>query len=135
MAQLVVGEHFHVVTWAPTTDQHRQHRGFDQAELLARVFAKELSLPCRTLLKREPGPAQTGLSASERSVGPQMSSCSTAAELRGLRVLLVDDVVTTGATLSAAGKALKQVGASRVLGVAAAHPAGANAEIEPWPEK
>lgn len=108
-----------VVAWAPTTAARRRRRGFDQAELLARITADGLGVPCRSLLARHPGPAQTGRSLAERAVGPAFEVRRPVA---GLRVLLVDDVVTTGATLSAAGRALVAAGALEVHGAAAAHP-------------
>jgi predicted amidophosphoribosyltransferase len=108
---------FDVVTWAPTTPQHRRARGFDQAELLARSIGPALGLPVRGLLTRLPGPAQTGARRAERRVGPQLRARPDAA---GRRVLLVDDVVTTGATMAAAAAALRRGGASQVLGLAAA---------------
>jgi predicted amidophosphoribosyltransferase len=106
-----------VVTWVPTTAARRRERGFDQAELLARAVARRLRLPCRPLLRRAPGPAQTGRSRAERRTAPPAFTPRRPA--RG-PVLLVDDVVTTGATASAAARALRAGGAPRVLLLAAA---------------
>lgn len=105
-----------VVTWAPTTDDRRRRRGFDHAELLARAVARRLGRPCRQLLARAPGPPQTGRSRAARQVGPRLDA---RAAVRGA-VLLVDDVVTTGATATAAASALRRAGASHVEVVAAA---------------
>jgi predicted amidophosphoribosyltransferase len=106
-----------VVTWVPTTAARRRERGFDQAELLARATARRLRLPCRRLLGRGVGPAQTGRSRAERRASPPSFTAR-----RPVRdpVLLVDDVVTTGATASAAAHALRRAGAPRVLLLAAA---------------
>jgi predicted amidophosphoribosyltransferase len=106
-----------VVTWAPTTPARRRRRGFDQARLLARAVARQRGVPCRSLLRRRPGPAQTGRDAVARHAGPGFAGVGGA---EGLRVLLVDDVVTTGATVAAAARALKEAGASEVHVVAAA---------------
>jgi predicted amidophosphoribosyltransferase len=105
-----------VVTWAPTTGDRRRARGFDQAELLARAVAHELGRPCRGLLERRPGPAQTGRALHERRDGPRFAVRSC---VEG-HVLLVDDVVTSGATCTAAAGALKAAGATAVAVVAAA---------------
>lgn len=105
-----------VVTWIPTTSSRRRLRGFDQAELLARSTARALCAPVRGLLVRQPGPPQTGRSRAERQRGPAL----WARPLGGERVLIVDDVVTTGATLEAGARALLDQGASRVSAVALA---------------
>ncbi len=107
----------HLVTWAPTSAGRARQRGFDQAELLARAVARELGVPCRRLLFRSHGTAQTGHSRAERLHGP---SFRARVPREGLRVLLVDDVVTTGATLTAASNALLAVGISEVRCIAAA---------------
>lgn len=119
VAGLVSADEVDLVTWAPTTDLRRRSRGFDHAELLARRVARELGRPCWATLAREPGPPQTGRTLVERRDGPEFTARRT---VKRASVLLVDDVVTTGATLAAAASALRSVGAARVIGVAAAHP-------------
>jgi predicted amidophosphoribosyltransferase len=105
-----------VVTWAPTTAARRRARGFDPAEVLARPLARRLGLPAARLLDRRPGPPQTGLPAVERRAGPVFVARRRAPP----RVLLVDDVATTGATLAAAALALRDAGADIVVAVTAA---------------
>ena len=103
------------VTWVPTTGRRRRRRGFDQSALLARAVARRLSVPSRAMLRRLPGPHQTGRSRSERLAGPALGL------RRGVRVparvLLVDDVATTGASLSTAARWLKEAGAREVHAV------------------
>jgi predicted amidophosphoribosyltransferase len=108
-----------VVTWAPTSSARRHARGYDQAELLARRVAAGLRCPCRRLLRRSDGAGpQTFRGRQERLRAPPTFVVARGVE--GLAVLLVDDVVTTGATLRAAASALRSAGAARVAVLAAA---------------
>lgn len=104
------------ITWAPTTARRRRGRGFDHARLLAGALARRLDLPCRPVLVRGPGPAQTGRPCAERWQGPHF----TAVRAVPAGVLVVDDVITTGATLAAAARALRAAGCPQVHGVATA---------------
>jgi predicted amidophosphoribosyltransferase len=104
------------VTWAPTGPSRRRARGYDQAELLARAVARRWGLPCRPLLRRLPGPAQAGQSGANRRANPRFEAVGRAPS----RVVVVDDVATTGATLAAAARALRATGTEIVLGVVAA---------------
>jgi predicted amidophosphoribosyltransferase len=101
------------VTWPPTACARARRRGFDQAEHLARAVARELGLPARSLLRRRPGPAQTGRSRADRARGPVFVARTA---VPGGRLLVVDDVATTGATLAGAAAALRQAGARQVEG-------------------
>ena len=119
MARLVPAGAVDLVTWAPTTELRRRSRGFDHAEVLARQVGRRLGLPVAATLRRIPGPPQTGRTLLERRDGPQFLA---AVSLVGRSVALVDDVVTTGATLSSAARTLRSAGADHVVGLAAAHP-------------
>ena len=104
-----------VVTWAPTTVSHQHERGMDHAELIARHIGVLLALPVKRLLRRVNAISQTGLDRDERLVTPEF----VARPLRRQRnVLVIDDVVTTGATFRAATQALVSVGALLVICVA-----------------
>lgn len=117
MATLVACTDADLVSWVPTTTARRRQRGFDQGRLLALGVARRLRLPCRRLLRRRRGPAQTGRSRSQRLAGPVLDVAGPAVPAR---VLLVDDVVTTGATLSEAARRLRQAGVEEVRAVVAA---------------
>lgn len=105
-----------VVTWLPTTSGRRRRRGYDQARLLAVALAGAADTPCRPLLRRIDDRAQTGRARRERLRGPTLVAA------RGVEgaVVLVDDVVTTAASLRAGAQALTEAGARRVHGVALA---------------
>jgi len=105
-----------LVTFPPTTPARRRARGFDQAQLLARRVGGHLDLPVVTGLRRRTGPAQTGLPGALRRVGPSFVPRARLPD----RVLLVDDVCTTGATLRHAAAAVRMAGARHVVGVVAA---------------
>ena len=115
MARLLDARSVDVVTWIPTSRRRRRGRGFDQAELLAREVGRRLRRPCRDLLSREPGPPQTGQPFEQRTRGPGL----TARRVEG-SVLVVDDVITSGATIRAAAVALRRGGAREVHALLAA---------------
>jgi predicted amidophosphoribosyltransferase len=107
-----------VVTWIPTTAARRHRRGYDQAALLARALARRWGRPCRPLLARRPGPAQTGRSRTDRNQGIPLLVRS-----RGpvsFPVVLVDDVITTGASVRSAAAVLRAAGAPWIGAVAIA---------------
>lgn len=114
-----------VVTWVPTTTGRRRTRGYDQGELIARLVARHLGVPCRALLRRTDDRSQTGSSLDERRRGPALTPRGSSAHA----VLLVDDVRTTGASLSAAATTLRVAGARFVVGATlAATPAARSSE-------
>jgi ComF family protein len=91
-------------------------RGFNQAELLARYVAKRRGLPLLNALRRKrPTEVQAGLAmAGRRRNVAGAFTARPAADVKGKRILLIDDVMTTGATASACASALKRAGAASV---------------------
>lgn len=96
-----------LITWAPTSELRRMERGIDHAELIARHLGALVGIPARRTLRRVGDSRQTGSSREQRrhSVG------FVARAHRGhVRVVVIDDVVTTGATMRAAVGALAGAG-------------------------
>jgi ComF family protein len=113
-----------LVTWVPVHESRRRERGFDQAEALARAMAARLSLPVEACLRRrQRTTAQHGLGQSERAsntAGAFTAAAGAPGRLRGRWVIIVDDIVTTGATLAGCAAALAEGGALAVSAVAVA---------------
>ena len=106
------------ITWVPLSRRRLRKRGYDQAELLAKLIAKHLGQrPVRLLkkLRDTPPQSQTGSPEKRRANIAGAYACLRPALVRGKRILLVDDIVTTGATLSEAAKVLKNAGAKEVI--------------------
>ena len=102
----------------PLHAERRRERGHNQAEQIARPLAKSLRLKLAAplLVRVKPRPAQLVLSRSERWKAVRSAYVARDdADLKDATILLVDDVMTTGATLDACARALKKAGAKRVL--------------------
>jgi ComF family protein len=120
-----VGEGATVVVPVPVHADRERQRGYDQATLIAEVAAANLGLPCvRALERSRATQAQFELDRDERSANVagafRVRDRRAAAALTGQWVLLVDDVITTGATLAACGVALEAAGASAVSAITVA---------------
>jgi len=112
-----------IVVPVPLHPLRQRERGYNQAELIARPLAKRLGIPLRTylLVRTKPRPAQRRLTRHERWQTVRGAFATrTGAQVDKLRVLLVDDVFTTGATLDSCSRSLLQAGAARVIGLTVA---------------
>ncbi len=106
-----------VISWIPLGRKRLRHRGYDQARLIAEEIAKRTGLPCRQLLKKiKDNGAQslTKTAAARRENVAGVYALYDKTGVSGLRILLVDDVVTTGSTMSEAARILRRAGAKTV---------------------
>jgi ComF family protein len=116
------GRQFDIIVPVPLHPTRQRERGFNQAGLIAELLGARISIPCKPVLKRiRYTTTQTALDRAER-----MENLHNAfrlrknADMRGLRVLLIDDVLTTGSTLSECARVLKRAGAISVHAATAA---------------
>lgn len=110
------------VTWVPLSAKRLRARGFDQARLLAEALAAGAGLPCAPLLEKiRHSPPQSSLrSRAQRRQNAAGAYRCLGAEMKGRHILLVDDIVTSGATLTECARMLRRAGAARVTAITAA---------------
>ena len=112
-----------VIVPVPLHPARRRERGYNQAELIAKPLARRLGTPLGTylLVRTKPRPPRLLLSRRERWLTVRGAyEMRRGAQVDNLRVLLIDDVFTTGATLDACARALKKAGAKNVMGLTVA---------------
>jgi ComF family protein len=112
-----------VIVPVPLHRLREKERGYNQAELLAKPLAKRLRLPCQPVLlvRTRPRPDKRLLSFDERWASVRGAFATRpGTQVDNRRVLLVDDVLTTGATLDACARALREAGAKSVIGLTVA---------------
>ena len=113
-----LGGEFDLVTWVPVSRERERERGYDQAFLLARETAKHWDTkPVRLLRKTRDNAAQSGLSSAAERQGNVLGVYKTenTEMLKNARVLLIDDILTTGSTLGECVRVLKEAGAKSVV--------------------
>lgn len=112
-----LGTEFDMVTWVTPSIRRQLRRGFDHGRKLAKHVAKELDLPLvRTLTKKlHNAPQSISLTASQRQANVlDAFKPHKPQRFKGKRILLIDDVITTGATAAECAKTLKIGGAASV---------------------
>ncbi len=112
-----------VIVPVPVHASRLRERGYNQAELIARPLARRLGIPFRSylLLRTKSRPDKLKLTLRERwRTVKGAYAIRQGTRVDNLRVLLVDDVMTTGATLDACSRALRGAGATSVVGLVVA---------------
>ena len=112
-----LADNFDVITWVPVSRRRLRSRGYDQAKLLAAVVSKQLEVPLVSALgKRADNPAQSGINDPQQRAENVRGVYAARKEVcAGKRILLIDDVITTGSTMESAALALRSVGAVSVV--------------------
>jgi ComF family protein len=104
-----------VITHIPTATSRERARGYDQSELVARAVAGQKKILHTTLLTRHGQTRQVGATRQKRQrQAAEMFNVRKPELIGGARILLVDDILTTGASLEAAARVLKDAGAKQV---------------------
>lgn len=115
---------FDILTWIPISHRRKRKRGYDQVELIAEALAQELAVTAMPCLKKiQDNPAQSGIAgqAERRANVLGVYQVLDADAVAGQRVLLLDDIVTTGSTAGECARVLLTAGAKEVrLAVVAA---------------
>ncbi len=114
---------FDFITAIPLHHKKNRERGYNQARWIAKGFSKQMATPLDTsLIKRKVYTvSQTRLDREERLQNMENAFVSSR-PLKGLKIGIIDDVLTTGATMSACAKALKRNGAAHVTAITLATP-------------
>jgi competence protein ComFC len=109
-------DEFDLIVPVPLHPKRKRDRGFNQAELLAVSLGRLIAIPCRKALRRIRATLpQVGLTHSQRLENVHKAfRCSAPQHISKRRILLIDDVMTTGATVECAAQALMDAGALRV---------------------
>jgi len=111
---------FDYIMPVPLHLSRKRERGYNQSRILAEEISKTVSVPLleKVLIRKKKTKDQTHLSPEERERNVRGAFVARAdSTLRGKKVILVDDVMTTGATLKECARVLKQAGAREVIGV------------------
>lgn len=110
-------EEFDLLTWVPVSRKRLKKRGYDQVALLAQAVGQELEIvPVPTLRKVRDNPPQSRITgfAQRKANVLGVYNVIDRSQIQGKRILLLDDILTTGATLSECARVLRTEGAEEV---------------------
>jgi ComF family protein len=118
-----VQEKYDLIVWVPVSKWRKLKRGYDQVELIAHALCRELQItPVSCLKKIRHNPPQSGIASAAQRRANVLGAYKVRepALVKGKRILLLDDIITTGATISECAKTLMAAGAKEVYGAAVA---------------
>ncbi len=107
------------ITWVPTSKTRSRKRGYDQAKLLAEELGRLLEMPVSCMLKKRlDAKPQSKLSTREQRIANIIGAFQMRdVDVQDCRILVVDDISTTGSTVSECARVLKTAGAAKVYSV------------------
>lgn len=114
---------YDLITWVPVSRRRKLERGFDQVELVAYVLGRELGqapVPCLKKIRHTKTQSTLRDAAQRRANVLGAYQVPDPKQIAGKRILLLDDIITTGSTLSECAKVLLTAGAKEVYGAAIA---------------
>ena len=114
---------YDLITWVPVSARRKAERGFDQVELIAKILGDELGMspvPCLKKIRHTKAQSTIRGLAHRRANVLGAYTVLSRERIAGKRILLLDDIITTGSTLSECAKVLLTAGAKEVYGAAVA---------------
>lgn len=118
---------YDLVSWVPLSRQRLRRRGYDQAQLLAQAVARELgtrAVPTLKKVRNTAAQSRTGSAEKRRANISGAYRVRNPAQIADRRILLLDDIVTTGSTFTECARTLGLAGAERVVGATVARRRG-----------
>jgi len=115
-----------LITAIPLSSNRKKERGYNQAEILAKPIARKMNLPYsdKSVHRKKHTNSQVGLSVKERKLNMKDAFNADPQVVKDKTILLIDDVATTGATMDACAKALRDAGCHQVFGLTLAKTIG-----------
>ena len=112
-----------IITWVPLSKKRCRKRGYDQAQLIAEELAKRMDIKCEKLIEKivdNPAQSGSGNAAKRKANVKGVYRALRPENINGKRILIIDDIVTTGATLSECAAILHKSGAAEIMAGAVA---------------